>query len=119
VAATGRIFIVLSPLDEEVDLNAVAASASWGNFLIVLLIVALVVPVWIFSLRNIFRRKDLSDRSKAWWTAAVVLLPIVGTLVYLLYLNARPPHATPEGGSTIEADRGLTDAGSQPRGSVP
>lgn len=82
----------------------VAASTSWGNYLIVLLIVALVVPVWIFSLQDIFRRKDLSDRSKAWWSAAVILLPVLGTLAYLLYLNARPPHATPEEGSTIEAD---------------
>jgi hypothetical protein len=49
--------------------------------------------IWGFALVDIFRRDDLSGWWKAIWLACVILVPFLGTLVYLI---TRPPGATRE-----------------------
>jgi hypothetical protein len=52
----------------------------WVLFIIVPLTVA-----WAFSVFDIFRRRDLPGWGKAAWFAAVIILPWLGTLLYLLF----------------------------------
>jgi hypothetical protein len=50
---------------------------------IVWLAIACLVFTWTLSLLDIFGRDDLSARSKAGWTAKVILLPFFGSQLYL------------------------------------
>jgi hypothetical protein len=56
----------------------IAATAMVWVFILIPLLV-----VWAVGLVDIFRR-DLPWGSKAGWTLVVVLLPVVGTVTYLL-----------------------------------
>src|SRR4051812_22874507 len=64
----------------------------WDAFFLLLIYVPLIL-IWGFAVFDIFRRDDLGGGSKALWLVAVVLLPFVGTLLYLLF---RRPGGTPE-----------------------
>ncbi|MGI5834907.1 MAG: SHOCT domain-containing protein [Chloroflexota bacterium] len=51
----------------------------------------IVVPLtllWIFTMVDVFSRPDLSGWAKALWVVAIIVLPWLGVLVYLI---ARPP----------------------------
>lgn len=75
------------------------------------------IPAFViigFSIVDVVRRPDLKLWQKGGWLAVVVLLPAVGTVIYLVARPARGPH--PRRGSVrsselIEAirrhDRGL------------
>jgi hypothetical protein len=39
---------------------------------------------WSFSIWDIFRRHDLSGAAKAGWFILVIILPFIGTVIYLL-----------------------------------
>jgi hypothetical protein len=64
----------------------------WDVFFLLLIYVPLMI-IWVFAVFDIFRRDDLSGLSKALWLAVVIIIPFLGTLVYLLL---RPAGATPE-----------------------
>src|SRR3954466_2329051 len=49
--------------------------------------------IWAFALVDVFRRDDMGGGSKALWVACIVLVPFLGTLIYLI---TRPSDATPE-----------------------
>jgi hypothetical protein len=49
------------------------------------------VLIWVLGLVDIFRRRDLRTSSKVLWALAVIFVPVVGVLVYLV---ARPADAT-------------------------
>ena len=58
------------------------------------LIAVLVVGVWIFSVFDIFRRhsrKQLTGLQLAVWLVVVIVIPVVGTVIYLF---ARPTTQT-------------------------
>jgi hypothetical protein len=46
--------------------------------------------IWLLVLVDILRRRDLRTSSKVLWALAVLLVPVVGVLVYVI---ARPPDA--------------------------
>lgn len=56
--------------------------------------------VWLFAVLDIFRRDDLGGASKVIWLVVVVLVPLFGTLLYLLF---RVPGGTPEERAAIDA----------------
>ena len=58
----------------------------WGVFVLMLIWIP-ILTVWIFTVMDIFRRRDLGGWARAGWFLLVLLLPIVGTVVYLV---ARP-----------------------------
>jgi hypothetical protein len=58
----------------------------WVAFIAALIYIPLFL-VWVFAMVDIFGRRDLSGWGKAGWLIAVILLPFVGTLIYLI---ARP-----------------------------
>ena len=55
--------------------------------------------VWGFALVDIFRRNDIGGFSKALWLAFVILVPFLGTIVYLY---VRPVGATEQ--ERVDAD---------------
>jgi hypothetical protein len=71
----------------------------WNAFFLFLIYIPLIF-VWGFAVLDIFRRDDTSGFGKAMWLAVVILLPFIGTLIYLLL---RPAGATPEERERIDA----------------
>ena len=55
----------------------------WDVFWLLLVFIPLLL-VWAFALVDIFRRPDLTGGAKALWTVCVIVLPFVGTLLYLI-----------------------------------
>jgi hypothetical protein len=71
----------------------------WETFFLLLIFLPLVL-LWAFALVDIFRRDDISGIWKALWIVCVIVLPFLGTLVYMI---VRPPGATKEERAAIEA----------------
>lgn len=68
------------------------ATTFWETFFLLLIFLPLVM-IWGFALVDIFRRDDLGGGWKAVWVACIILVPFLGTLIYLI---TRPPGATRE-----------------------
>jgi hypothetical protein len=64
----------------------------WDVFFLLLIYIPMLL-IWTFSIFDIFRRDDLGGASKAIWLFIVILVPLFGTLLYLIF---RRPGATPE-----------------------
>jgi hypothetical protein len=64
----------------------------WQNFWAIFFLVPLTIA-WAFAVFDIFRRGDLSGWGKAAWFAAVIVLPWLGTFIYLIF---RPREVPPE-----------------------
>lgn len=64
----------------------------WEVFWLLLIFIPLLL-IWAFAMVDIFRRDDIAGWIKALWMLAVILVPFLGTLIYLIF---RPPGATPE-----------------------
>ncbi len=56
----------------------------WQVLWVLLIMVPLTVA-WVFAVFDIFHRGDLPGWGKAAWFAAVIILPWLGTLLYLLF----------------------------------
>jgi hypothetical protein len=83
------------------------ATSFWETFFLFLIFLPLLL-VWTFALVDIFRRDDIGGGWKAVWVATVILVPFLGTLVYLI---VRPKGATPEERALmVEASRELEAA---------
>ena len=61
----------------------VVANTFWENFFLLLIFLPLAM-IWVFALMDIFRRDDIGGGWKAVWVACVILVPFLGTLVYLI-----------------------------------
>ncbi len=61
-----------------------------GFFFLILIWIALFL-IWAFSIWDIFFRHNLSGWAKAGWFALVIILPFVGTLIYLIARPKREP----------------------------
>lgn len=72
----------------------------WNVFFLLLIYIPLLL-VWAAALIDIFRRDDMRGVTKAVWVAVVILIPFVGTLIYLILY--RP-------GATAEQRSGRADA---------
>lgn len=60
--------------------------------------------IWLLAVFDIVRRRDLRTSSKVLWALAVIFVPVVGVLVYLV---ARPADATqyaPPDGHALQGD---------------
>ena len=53
-----------------------------------LCVVGSLIVLWFATLVDVFRRSDLSVLAVAIWTVAIIIFPVIGTLVYMV---ARPP----------------------------
>jgi hypothetical protein len=54
----------------------------WNVFWLLLIFIPLVM-MWGFGVTDIFRRDDLSGGGKAVWLLVVLVLPLIGSLIYL------------------------------------
>ena len=70
----------------------------WESFFLFLIFVPLAM-IWAFALLDIFRRDDIGGGSKALWVATVIILPFLGTLIYLI---VRPAGGTREERAIID-----------------
>jgi hypothetical protein len=74
-------------------------------FVLILIWIALFLT-WAFSIWDIFRRRDLSGVAKAGYFILIIVLPLIGTVIYLLL---RPRNvqvevtALPEGATSASA----------------
>ena len=66
------------------------ATTFWESFFLFMLFLPLAL-VWATALADIVRRDDMSGGSKALWVVCVILVPFLGTLIYLM---TRPRGAT-------------------------
>ena len=57
-----------------------------GFFFLILIWIALFL-IWAFTIWDIFRRHDMGGGAKAGWFVLVIILPLIGTIIYLI---ARP-----------------------------
>jgi uncharacterized membrane protein len=55
----------------------------WDIFFLVFIFLPLLL-VWGFAIGDVFVRRDLSGWEKALWLVAIVILPLIGTLIYLI-----------------------------------
>jgi hypothetical protein len=51
-----------------------------------------IILLWLFALADLFIRRDLRAGARVLWLLAIVLIPLLGPLVYLL-LRATTPSA--------------------------
>jgi hypothetical protein len=70
----------------------------WDVFWLLLIFIPLLL-IWGFAVIDIFRRDDLTGLMKALWIVVVIVLPFIGTLIYLVF---RPPGATPDERTAME-----------------
>jgi hypothetical protein len=70
----------------------------WDVFFLLLIYIPLLL-IWGFSIFDIFRRDDLHGLAKAIWLVVVILIPVFGTFVYLIF---RRPGATEEERQAID-----------------
>ena len=65
----------------------IIAALPWWGILSGFLVIGFVV-LWIASLVDIWRRSDLSTVAAIIWSVAIIIFPLVGTMVYFF---TRPP----------------------------
>ncbi len=58
---------------------------NWWDVLWILFIVIPFLMFWAFALVDLFRRDDLSGWKKALWLVAIIFLPVLGTLFYVIF----------------------------------
>lgn len=69
----------------------------WEVFWMSMLFFFIWVPVvlmWMFAIVDLFMRPDLSGWGKAGWLLAIVLLPILGTVLYFVFRPLSPESRT-------------------------
>jgi hypothetical protein len=55
----------------------------WQLFLILAIFIPLIM-LWVFTLIDLFQRRDLSGAAKALWAIAIVLLPLIAMVIYFI-----------------------------------
>jgi Phospholipase_D-nuclease N-terminal/Short C-terminal domain len=68
------------------------ANTFWENFFLLLLFLPIAM-LWALALLDIFRRDDMGGGSKVLWVICVIVLPFLGSLIYLV---TRPSGVTPQ-----------------------
>jgi hypothetical protein len=60
-------------------------------FMIIIFVWSMVLWLFIATISDIFRRDDLSGLSKALWFVALVFLPFLGIIIYMITRPAVTP----------------------------
>ena len=56
----------------------------WDVFALFFIFIPL-VGMWFYSIFDVFRRRDMSGWSKALWLLAIIVVPYLGVIFYLLF----------------------------------
>jgi hypothetical protein len=60
----------------------------WDAFFLMFILMFIWIPciiAWVFAMFDVFTRRDLSGWGKAAWLLAIVILPLLGILIYLIF----------------------------------
>jgi Phospholipase_D-nuclease N-terminal len=89
----------------------------WESFFLFMIFLPLTL-VWAMAIVDIFRRDDMGGWSKALWVVCVILIPFLGTLMYLLTQRREPVSyerlsvsANGDYRHTVEPSNGLSELG--------
>jgi hypothetical protein len=74
------------------------------SYVIVLLAVAPVVALLVWAVADLIRRTDTTVARKALWLVPVVVFPLVGPVVYLIFRPRRTPDIRGFGGRRRSGD---------------
>jgi hypothetical protein len=66
-----------------VEATVLLATSTLGYVILIIVLVPLVIA-WAYALIDIVKRVDIGVGAKALWAVCVILLPFLGTLIYLL-----------------------------------
>jgi di/tricarboxylate transporter len=72
----------------------------WDVFWLLLIFIPLLL-IWTFAIVDIFQREDLHGWLKAVWVLVVLILPFVGTFIYLIF---RPRDTVPDQAVSLLSD---------------
>ena len=90
-----------------------ALSTFWQVFIILIVWIPLIL-LWVFALVELFRNRDgLAGSLVALWLLGIVLLPIVGSVIYLVYEGTHS--STMQDAMDYQAEL-ATERGSNPNG---
>jgi hypothetical protein len=56
----------------------------WNVFFLMFIWIPCLI-VWVFAIFDVFTRRNLSGLGKAIWLLFIVILPLLGTLIYLIF----------------------------------
>lgn len=76
------------------------------------------IAVWAASVIEVFRRNDLGTTRTVMWIAALVLLPLIGLLAYIVLRPARAVESSRLGASTEQAEAIVVLAERRQRGEL-
>jgi hypothetical protein len=68
------------------------------------LLVIVWVLIWVLALVDILRRPDLRTSSKVLWAVAVLIIPVIGVIVYVVVRPGDPGQYAPGDGELIHGD---------------
>jgi hypothetical protein len=57
---------------------------SWWEFMLAMIVIIPITVLWIGCIVDIISRPDLRGVSKALWVFGVLILPVIGSLVYIV-----------------------------------
>ena len=69
--------------------------------------------IWITCIGDIFRRNDMSGGSKAIWVVAIIFLPLLGCLIYMIMrpkVTAQDVQMMAQGEAAVKAAGGVSTA---------
>ena len=81
-----------------------------GQFFLYLLAIWIwvgIISIWIFAMVDLFRRRDLHGWMKAVWLLAIIVLPVIGTAIYLITMP-RHRYQTSDRAEAMMAERADT-----------
>ncbi len=64
--------------------------SSFLQTVILLFLFLPIILVWLFALADLFMRRNLRAGTKVLWLLAIVLIPLLGPLAYLLLRTTTP-----------------------------
>lgn len=91
----------------------------WELFVILLVFVPLIM-LWVFTLADLFQRRDLSGAAKALWAIAIVLLPVIAMVIYFIMrdTDGTVPEAAPQASDPQPRDVPVVAVASVPVGAA-
>jgi hypothetical protein len=85
----------------------------WHAFLLLAIYIPLTI-LWVTSIIDvIFRRHDMSGWGRAAWIAAIIFLPALGSLAYVVFGGLAPQHVS-EASMSAPRDDALRMTGRTP-----
>lgn len=89
-----------------------------NDWLVLIVVTLPLAALWIAAIVEVVRRRDVPRWRTASWIAALVLIPLVGLVVYLVVRPSRPVESSRATASTERAERVVVLAERRRRGEL-